>query len=97
MSDVIAVVIIVLLVINLLGLIAVGIRIGGQSSETKQLNTRLTQLEAQVKYMPTHQDLANLRAEINKLAETTATISGQTRTMTDMLRTIQEHLLENDR
>lgn len=95
-NDVMNVVIVALLVINLVGLLFVGIRIGGQSKETQQLNTRLTQLEAQVRFMPTHQDLASLRVDINKMAEATATLAGKTGTMAEMLETIQRHLLEKD-
>jgi predicted PurR-regulated permease PerM len=97
MNETIAAVIIALLLINLIGLLVVGVHISGQSAYTRQLDSRVTQLEALVKYLPTHQDLASLRAEINKVVETSAAISGQTHAMTQMLRTIQEHLLENDR
>lgn len=96
-NDVATAVVIVLLLVNLVGLLFVGVRVGGQSRETQQLNTRLTQLEAQVRFMPTHADLSSLRVDINRMAEATATLAGQTETMARMLKSIQEHLLEKDR
>ncbi|MCP1375377.1 hypothetical protein [Dyella lutea] len=96
-NDVMSVLVIVLLVINLLGLLFVGVRVGGQSKVTQELNTRLTQLEAQVRFAPTHADLASLRVDINKMAEATATLAGRSGAMAQMLQTIQDHLLEKDR
>lgn len=97
LSDVLIVLVLVLLVINLVGLLVVGMRVGGQSKVTQELNNRLTQLEAQVRFAPTHADLASLRVDINRMAEATATLAGQTETMARMLQTIQDHLLEKDR
>lgn len=97
MNEMIATVIIALLVVNLIGLLMIGARVGRQSSDAIALDRRLTQLEARVANMPTHQDLQQLGRGISATAETVATISGQTETMTLMLRTIQEHLLEKDR
>lgn len=97
MTPNIAAVIIVLLVVNLLGLLMLGWRISGQSSETRQLSDRVTQLESWVKFAPTHTDLSNLRGDLYKLTEATAHIGGQTQTITQMLKTIQDHLMENDR
>lgn len=98
-------VIIGLLVINLIGLLVVGARSTGQSSgqsndqrkDATELDKRLTRLEARVDNLPTHRDLVDLRAGINEMARTVAGVAGQVQTVTDMLRTIQEHLLENDR
>lgn len=95
-SDVMFMLIIVLLVINLVGLLIIGLIVGAQSRETQQLKARMTELEAKVRYMPTHQDLTSLRTDMNKMAEATATLAGKTGTMAEMLETIQRHLLEKD-
>ena len=97
MNETIAVVIIALLVVNLIGLLVVGIRVSGQSTDARQFESRLTKLEARVENLPTHRDLNELRTGISDVQESVAAISGQTQAMTQMLRTIQEHLLENDR
>ncbi|MEI7036450.1 DUF2730 family protein [Fulvimonas yonginensis] len=97
MNETIAAVIIALLVVNLIGLLVVGVRVSGQSTETRNHEGRITRLEEQVKNLPTHRDLTDLRGAISEVVETVAQISGQTQAMTQMLRSIQEHLLENDR
>lgn len=79
-------VIIALLVINLVALLFVG-----------TLWNRLTKLEARVDNLPTHRDLVDLRGDLQDVRDTVSTISGQMTTTVQMLRTIQEHLLENDR
>lgn len=96
MSESISIVVITLLVINLLGLLAVGWRISGQSNDNRALADRLTHLEARVNTMPTHRDLTDLRDDISEVVENVAAISGQTQTMTQMLKSIQDHLLENN-
>jgi hypothetical protein len=96
MNEAIAAVIIALLLINLVGLLMVGGRITSQSADSRQMERRLTVLEARVDNLPTHRDLTDLRKGISEVVETAAAISGQTIAMTQMLRTIQEHLLEND-
>ena len=97
MNETIAAVIIALLLINLIGLLVVGVRISGQSADSRQMWGRLITLEVRVDNLPTHHDLTALRSGISEVVETVAAISGQTQSMTQMLRTIQEHLLENDR
>lgn len=103
MSETISAVVIALLVINLLGLLVVGWRISSQSddvrgitNDSRALADRITHLEAQVKTMPTHRDLTDLRDDISGVVENVAAISGQTQTMTQMLKSIQDHLLENN-
>lgn len=96
MSETITAVIIALLLINLVGLLAIGLRVNGQSSDSRDLEGRLNRLEARVEVLPTHRDLTDLRSDISDVVETVASINGQAQAMTQMLRTIQEHLLEND-
>lgn len=96
MTEVNANIIIVLLVINLIGLLVIGLRVSGQQGDARKLDQRLTALELRVEHLPKHSDLTALGSAINKMAETVATINGQTQTMTHMLRTVQEHLLEHD-
>lgn len=111
MSDatfaVVAAVIIVLLLINLVGLLVIGARVSGQATDARNLEQRLkddnrhleqrlTKLEARVDNLPTHRDFTELRGDLSEVVETTAGLSGQMTTMAQMLRTIQEHLLEND-
>lgn len=97
MSEHVEAIIIALLVINLAGLIVVALRVTHHTDGTRQLEGRLSKLEGRVDVLPTHRDLADLRGNLTKVAETVASINGQTQAMTQMLRTIQEHLLENDR
>lgn len=97
MSDTTTAVIIALLLINLVGLMVVGAYVSSQAKDNRRQDQSLTDLDARVKNMPTHRDLIELRSDISKVVETVALISGQTQSMTQMLRTIQEHLLENDR
>lgn len=97
MNETVAAVIIALLVINLIGLVLLGVRINGQSNDASDLDKRLTRLEARVDNLPTHRDLADLRNGITEVVESVAALNGHTQAMTQMLRTIQEHLLENDR
>lgn len=97
MNETVAAVIIALLVIDLIGLLLVGLRISGQTADSRQMWGRLIKLESRVDNLPTHRDLTELRSGISEVVETVASISGQTVAMTQMLRTIQEHLLENDR
>jgi len=97
MNQTVIIVIIALLLINLIGLLMVGVRITSQTADSRQTERRITMLEARVENLPTHRDLTELRSGISEVVETVAMISGQTQTMTQMLRTIQEHLLEDDR
>lgn len=92
----VASVIIVLLLINLVGLLVIGARVGRQANDSHQLEQRLTKLEARVDNLPTHRDFTELRGDLSEVVETTAGLSGQMTTVAQMLRTIQEHLLEND-
>jgi uncharacterized coiled-coil protein SlyX len=96
MSDATVAVIIALLVINLVGLIVIGIRLNTQTDDTRNLDQRLTKLEAKVENMPTHRDLMELRGSMAAMAEHTSQMSGQVTTMTQLMKTIQDHLLEND-
>lgn len=104
---VVAAVIIVLLLINLVGLLVIGGRVTGQANDARnleqrlkddnrQLEQRLTKLEARVDNLPTHRDFTDLRRELSEVVENTAALSGQMTAMSQVLRTIQEHLLEND-
>lgn len=104
MNESVAAVIIALLLVNLIGLAVLGWRITSQSTDIRMHNTdnrllegRLTKLEARVENLPTHRDLAELRCDLSEVVKTVAAINGQAQAMTQMLRTIQEHLLENDR
>jgi len=90
-------IIIGLLLLNLLGLLLIGIRVGMLGGDDRKLDRRLTVLEARVENLPTHRDLGELRSSIAEAVEGVAAIGGQMQAMTQMLRTIQEHLLENDR
>lgn len=90
-------IILALMVVNLIGLLIIGLMHGSQARDTRRLDTRVTFLEAQVKNMPTHRDLLELRGDTAEMAESVAELNGRAETMTQMLRTIQEHLLEKDR
>lgn len=103
MNALIAAVIIGLLIINLVGLVLVGVRAGAQSNQQRDLSNqqrglelRLVKLEGRVDNLPTHRDLLELRTGITEVVESMATLSGQVQAQTQMLQTIQEHLLENE-
>lgn len=89
-------VILVMVVANLVGVLAIGLMHGIQARDTRRLDTRVTQLEVRVANMPAHRDLLELRTDTAKMAESVAEISGQAKTMMQMLRTIQEYLLEKN-
>jgi hypothetical protein len=108
MTDVLAIAIIVLLVINLIGLLMVGTRVSNQSADARNLEKRLatdgrdlerrlTTLEARVENLPTHRDLLAMGKDVTEVMETIAGISGQTDAMTQMLRTIQQYLLDREK
>lgn len=97
MSDAVDTVVIVLLIVNLIGLLRVAVHISAQSTENRQMWGRLITVEGRVDNLPTHRDLTELRSDISEVVEAVATLSGQSTAMTQMLRTIQEHLLESDR
>ena len=97
MNDPIAAVNIVLMIVNVVGLAIIGLRVSGQATDSRVLERRLTMLESEVKHLPTHRDLIELRNGISEVVETVAELNGQAAAMTTLLRTIQEHLLENDR
>lgn len=96
MNETIAAVIIALLLINLIGLLVIGNRVSRQSNDASDQDKRLTRLEARVENLPTHRDLTAMNSGINETAEAVAALNGQTQTMTQMLRTIQEHLLDKE-
>lgn len=97
MNDASIAIIIGLLLVNLFGLLVIGIRMTLMGSENRKLDNRLTHLEAKVLNLPTHRDLTGLSGDISEISESVSALSGKTETVTQMLRTIQEHLLENDR
>ena len=97
MNDTLATVVIVLLVVNLIGLFAVGLIVNGQSRENKELENRLTMVEARVSTLPTHADLLALRTDLSNVVRTCAEIDGRTAAIVQTLRTIQDHLLESGR
>lgn len=82
--------------LTLAGLLIVFNRMGGQHRDARDLDKRLTRLEARVDNLPTHRDLSTLNQAITETAEGVASINGQMLAMTRMMQTIQEHLLEND-
>lgn len=90
-------IIIGLLIVDLAGLLAIGLKLGHEARETHRLDRRITVLEARVQSMPTHHDLLGLRTEMTSMAESVAELSGQAKTMAQMLRTIQDYLLEKKR
>lgn len=55
---------------------------------------RLASLEAHVRHMPTHDDLAKLYERVNVVAQTTAQMSGQLNAMNTNLHTLTAQLLE---
>lgn len=107
MSTILAAIIIGLLIINLVGLVLVGVRVGAQanqqrdletrlSTQQRDLETRLVKLEMRVDNLPTHRDLLELRTGISDVVQNMAAIAGQVEAQTQMLQTIQRHLLENE-
>lgn len=97
MNSTVDAVVIALLVINLIGLLVIGVKVSGQSRENQDLEKRMTRLEARVDNLPTHRDLTVLGRDISEVVTTCAEIDGRTEAMAQTLRTIQDHLLESDR
>lgn len=97
MSDTLIVIIVTLLLVNSVGVLVLGYRSNQDAGTDRQLERRLSGLEVRVENMPTHRDLAELRAAINSMATDVATLTGQNETQSQMLRTIQTHLMEQDR
>lgn len=96
MSDLTTTVTIVLLLVNLVGLIMVGVRINYQMVDARGMEKRLNKLEANVEHLPTHHDLHELQRNFNVVAESVASVGGKVETMTQLLKTIQEYLLEKE-
>lgn len=96
MNETIAAVIIALLVTNLIGLLVIGNRVSRQSNDASDLDKRLTRLEARVENLPTHRDLAAMNSGINETAEAVAMLNGQMTTVAQMLRSIQDHLIDKE-
>lgn len=96
MSIVLATIVIFLLVINLLGLLVIGLIVNSQSRDNKDMDKRLTTLEARVNTLPTHTDLASIREDISSVVTTCAGIDGRTEAMALTLSTIQRHLMESN-
>lgn len=97
MSDATIVVVILLLVLNLVSVLLIGLRVALLGIDDRRLDRRLTTLETRVENLPTHRDLSALRNDIAEVVGSVEALGGQTATMTQMLRTIQEYLLEKDR
>jgi hypothetical protein len=95
-TDIASTVIIVLLLINLIGLIVVGASIRGQQAESRMMDRRLTIVEAEIKGLPTHRDLRQLQDDFGEVSESVASLGGKSETMIQLLKTIQEHLLERE-
>lgn len=90
-------ILIVLLSVALVFLVVNGIVLWLHGSENRTLDRRMSVLETRVQSMPTHHDLLELREDVTHVAESIADLNGKTAAMTQMLRTIQEYLLEKDR
>ena len=84
-------------ILNMIWLLVIGYRLVTQDGASRELANRLTRLEARVESMPTHRDLRDLQESINSIQEDVASLAGKTDTQTQLLRMIQEHLLERDR
>lgn len=58
------------------------------------LEMRVAVLETTIRHMPTHGDLQAIQRELRDLNGTVAGLSERSETTLDLVRTIQEHLLE---
>lgn len=90
-------VVIALLVVALAALAVIGLILWRRGADNRNLDARLIALETRVQTMPTHHDLLELRNDMANVAQSIGELNGQTQTMTQMLRTIQEYLLEKER
>src|SRR6185312_7140009 len=68
-------IIIGLLLVNLAGLLVIGIRVGLLGGDDRKLDRRLTMLEVRVENLPTHRDLSMLRNDIAEVVESVAGLS----------------------
>jgi len=56
---------------------------------------RIAILETTIRHMPTHGDLLGIRGELNSLNGTVSALNERSETTHEMVRSIQQHLLES--
>lgn len=61
------------------------------------MQRRMTTFEVQLEHRPTHRDLRVVLDKIELVAASVSTVRGQSDTSVQLLRSIQQHLLEKDR
>lgn len=61
------------------------------------LHTRVSVLESQMRDVPRHSDLLQIRNELKSIATQLATVDERSESQVEMTRSIQRHLLESSR
>lgn len=89
MNDPFLVILAVLALANLIGLVLLWIHIDRNTNSSRAQDMRITRLEERQAAAISHQ-------EVRQIHERLANIEGSVATTKDLMKTIQEHLLEND-
>lgn len=61
------------------------------------MDKRLSVLETRVAHMPTHNDLAAIQMQLRDMSSDVATVIERSETTLEMVRSIQQHLVESPR
>lgn len=95
-QDVVAGIGVALVAVNFLAVLWLGIRVERRGNLDAQLWQRVALLEQLSVNAPTHRDLEEIRSRIGTVAMTMAAVSERLLVNTEMTRTIQKHLMEDD-
>ncbi len=94
---------IVLGVLNLVGLACLWLHMDRRAAASHrqgerigELDGRMGRLEERVNYLPTHRELAEIRTALGIVSGELSAIRERSQVTCEMVRTIQEHLLEED-
>lgn len=82
--------------INFVGMLIVGIRVEVRGARNEGYERRLAVLEEAQRTAPSHDDLAALRDRVAGVSGQVAGMTAVQNVQTDMLRTIQKHLLGSE-
>lgn len=83
--------------LNLIGLISIWVYLDRRTTDVYALSARVSKLETSFAYLPTHQELVDIRNAISTLATETSAMRERTENSSLMLRTIQKYLTETSR
>lgn len=85
-----------LLAVNFIGMVIVGIRVEVRGVRNEVYDRRIAVLEENTRTAPSHNDLNAIRDRIAGVSGQVAGMSQVMNVQTDLLRSIQNHLLERE-